>query len=112
MSLSKDSSLVRPDLEYHATQLGQHISESIIDETHLVGSIAVSHHSVCADDDTVNLLVLHQRTKHGITCTSKGSLYQPLSVNMWQNFLTDHAGGNLQGGELERGQTGTWSNQN
>lgn len=38
--------------------------------TDLVGGISILHDSVSTDNDTVNVIMLHQRTEHGVAYSS------------------------------------------
>ena len=87
--LGEGRSLIRSDLRI--AQEGYSRSDrfsyctGLLDVTHLVGSVAILDDPISSNDDSVDILVLEQRSDHGIT---------------------NHTARDLQCRQLERGQPG------
>lgn len=67
MTLGQDSRLIRSDL-LHQPRPRTFSKHRRSGRTYLVGCIAVLDYPVGADNDTVNVVMLHQRAKHRVAC--------------------------------------------
>ncbi len=65
-------------------------------KTHFVRCITVLHHTICPDDDAIDIVMLEERAEHSIACSLLAT-----TQNALEKYRTDHARRYFKGCELQ-----------